>query len=108
MKAKTPTGLSPWAAGVWVALHERDDFAPHEDVAFERALRWFDVADRLLLEAADDAHGLKASQDAALTGLRFWRTLKFPSAGVARRPGRPAGDAWNKERALQAAAAGRR
>ena len=103
-------GLSAWAKGVKADLLGRNDFAPHELVCFERALTWFDLSDRLVLEAEGligrerDAK-LKAAGDAATTALRHWRTLKFvdPSRPE-RRPGRPSDTAWSAQRRAGGAA----
>ena len=95
-----PKDFSAWARGVWRELMRENDFMPHEVVTFARALRWFDLADALQLEAEGlsgrekDAK-LKAAGDASTTGLRFWRTLRFVDpAKPTRRSGRPPGKPW--------------
>ena len=97
---RSPSGLSRRSRALWTELHSANDFAAHEDDQLERALRWFDVAARLLREA-ETLNGplalvrLKAASDAATTGLRHWRTLKFVDpAKPSRRPGRPPGKPW--------------
>ena len=102
---RPPSGLSPRSRALWTELHSANDFAPHEDDQLERALRWYDVADRLLHEAEkldgrERGARLKAAGDAATTGLRHWRTLKFTDpAKPSRRPGRPPGTGWTPMRA---------
>jgi hypothetical protein len=97
---RSPSGLSRRSRALWTELHSANDFAPHEDDQLERALRWYDVADRLLHEAEkldgrERGARLKAAGDAATTGLRHWRTLKFVDpTKPARRPGRPSGKRW--------------
>jgi hypothetical protein len=99
-----PTGLSPGSAGVWAALTTGYAFAAPELELLERALRWFDRADGLCqaADAATDAREraglLKQGMDAATTGLRFWRQLRFTDGSLARRPGRPAGPDWSPKR----------
>jgi hypothetical protein len=99
-----PAGLSAWATGVWQELTARHHFEPHELVVFERALRWWDTSDLAATQAssataaAEVARLTKLSLDAATSALRHWRALKFPAAEGARRPGRPAGDAWSAKR----------
>jgi hypothetical protein len=95
--AACPPGLSTRNRTLWADLHVANDFAPHEDDQLGRALRWFDVADCLQREAGklkgpERIARLKSAGDAATTGLRHWRTLKFVDpAKPARRPGRPPG-----------------
>lgn len=107
---KIPKGLTAASLGIWDELTILHRFEPHELVAFERALRWFDRADGWLREA-DAAEGktavllVKMSMDASNCGLRYWRTLKFTDGTAARRPGRPTGDNWSLKRQLQAAKA---
>ena len=89
-----PAGLSEWAQSTWATLLADNAFAEFELVTFTRALRWWDVSDRLLAEAEalsgrDFDRELKSAADAATTALRFWRSLKFTSGAPARRPGRP-------------------
>jgi len=96
--------LSEKSAALWRRLMKRDSFELHERVALERALTWFDVSDRLALEA-DSAAGtaraalLKSSMDASTAGLRYWRQLKWidpsrPAVKLGRKPG----DAWSLKR----------
>src|SRR5215831_18643957 len=102
---RSPSGLSRRSRALWTELHSANDFAAHEDDQLERALRWYDVADRLLHEAEkldgrERAARLKAAGDAATTGLRHWRTLKFTDpAKPARRSERPSGKSWAQMRA---------
>ena len=103
-----PYGLSAWAAGVWGELTALHHFEQFELVAFERALRWFDLSDQWLTDAeaasgAERSRLVKQGMDAATSGLRFWRTLKFADDAAVRRPGRPSGDDWSAKRKLQAA-----
>jgi hypothetical protein len=107
MTTSAPKGLSVKSAAIWQELTEHHKFEAHERVAFERSLRWFDRSDVLLL-AADKAEPREAAQlfklamDAATSGLRFWRTLKFTDGTAARRPGRPSDADWSRKRQLQA------
>lgn len=84
------------------------DFADHEVVSFWRALEWFDRSDVAAAGAhaapdpAEAARHWKLATDAAQTGLRFWRTLKFPVPPGVRRPGRPAGADWSPARKAMA------
>jgi hypothetical protein len=101
---RPPAGLSKWARGVWNTLLTDNDFSDSELVAFTRALRWWDLSDKLLAEAASAGNGraqlTKLSLDAATSALRHWRTLKFTDpAKPTRRPGRPGGEAWSATRA---------
>lgn len=77
-------------------------------MTFERALTWFDLSDRWLAEAAgaagrERAQLAKQAMDAATSGLRFWRTLKFVDGSPARRPGRPSDTGWSAQRRMQKA-----
>ena len=103
-----PRGLSPTSAGIWRELTTLHRFEAHELVAFERALTWFDLSDQWLLDAAaaegrERAQLTKQAMDAATSGLRFWRTLKFVDGNQARRPGRPSDGDWSAKRKLQRA-----
>jgi len=97
---RPPSGLSRRSRALWTELHSANDFAAHEDDQLERALKWYDVADSLLREAErldgrERGARLKAAGDAATTGLRHWRTLKFVDpTRPTRRPGRPPGKPW--------------
>jgi len=96
---RPPSGLSPRSRALWTELHSANDFAAHEDDQLERALKWYDVADRLLCEAEklngrERSARLKAAGDAATTGLRHWRTLKFTDPARPVRLGRPPGRNW--------------
>jgi hypothetical protein len=100
---RPPAGLSKWARGVWSTLLADNDFSDSELVAFTRALRWWDLSDKLLAEAATAESGraqlTKLSLDAATSALRHWRVLKFTDpAKPTRRPGRPGGEAWSAQR----------
>lgn len=104
-----PAGMSEWAQGVWIELTKDNDFDGHEIVVFERALRWWDVSDDAAKRAtsatgAELARLTKLSLDASTAALRHWRALKFESASGAKRPGRPAGVNWSKERKAAASA----
>lgn len=93
---RPPAGLSKWARGVWTELLSDNVFAPHELMTFARALKWFDVSDRLLREAK-----VKAASDASTSALRLWRTLKFTDPSVpTRRPGRPPKSRWRADGGL--------
>jgi hypothetical protein len=95
-----PSGLSPWAVRTWTELLGLHEFAAHELVVFERALRWWDRSD-----AAADKGDMKLAMDANSSALRCWRTLRFPAPeGTTRRPGRPSGDGWNAQRRANGAA----
>jgi hypothetical protein len=96
-----PSGLSPWARGVWEELTRLHDFQEYELIPFERALRWWDASDAAMLDGKPSL-----AMDLANAALRHWKTLKFPPPPGARRPGRPSGENWSHER--QAAARGRR
>jgi len=83
-----PQGCSAWARRTWIELTTRLDFQDYELLALERALGWWDRSDAWLLEAASlegAAQGamVKRALDAAQTGLRFWRTLKFSTTDAA-------------------------
>jgi hypothetical protein len=102
---RPPAGLSKWARGVWNALLGDNDFTDSELIPFTRALRWWDLSDKLLAEAAtaggaqEQARLTKLSLDAATSALRHWRTLRFTDpAKPTRRPGRPGGDGWSAMR----------
>jgi hypothetical protein len=104
-----PKGLRPGSIRIWRTLTSAYDCADHELLALERALKWFDKADTWIVEAdaltgRAAAAKLKQAMDASTCGLRFWKTLKFRD-DLARRIGRPSGDAWSPKRKLQAAAA---
>jgi hypothetical protein len=84
--------LSKWARGVWTELLAENHFAPHELITFTRALRWFDISDRLLRDAK-----IKPAADASTSALRLWRMLKFTDPSVpTRRPGRPPKSHWDR------------
>ena len=109
-QSRPPDGLSRVSRRLWRELTDRHRFEPHELVAFERALGWWDKSDAWLLaseaaEGREQAQLVKQSLDAAQTALRYWRTLKFTDPSVPkRRPGRPAGDDWSPERRAMKAA----
>jgi hypothetical protein len=109
-RPRPPDGLSEWARGIWNGLHRRHTFEEHERLVLAAALEWWDRSTAWLLESEsasgrDKAQLRKAALDAAQSGLRFWRTLKFPASdGIPVRPGRPAGDAWSPVRRAGAAA----
>jgi hypothetical protein len=101
-----PKGLSKWARGVFTTLTAQHEFQDFELVAFERALRWWDVSDKAGVDAAAATGGeaarlSKLSIDASSAAVRHWRLLKF-TGGAVRRPGRPSGDAWSQHRKLAA------
>ena len=100
-----PAGLSPWARTTWRTLTQAHDFADHEIVVFERALRWWMASDAASTAAAEatgsELQRLTRRVDAATAALRHWRALKFPVPEGVRRPGRPSGDAWSAQRKLQ-------
>jgi hypothetical protein len=103
---RPPAGLSRWARGVWTRLLADNEFSDSELITFARALKWWDLSDKLLAEAATAGSGqaqaqlTKLSLDAATSALRHWKTLKFTDASKpARRPGRPSGDGWSPARA---------
>ena len=105
-----PAGLSRASQRVWQELTALHAFEPHELIAFDRALGWWDRSDTWLA-ASDKVEGRERSQlieqslDAGMAALRHWRTLKFLDPTVPkRRPGRPSGDDWSAQRkALKAA-----
>jgi hypothetical protein len=101
---KARSGLSATAQGIRRQLLEENDFAPHELVMLDVALRWSDISASLLRESEtltgrDRAARLKSAGDAATSALRHWRALKFQDpARPTRRPGRPSGDEWSAAR----------
>lgn len=103
MKQTAPKGLSRPSRRIWTELTCSHDFADHELVAFERALKWWDVSDTAFASAEEKsgrerAELMKLALDASNSALRHWRTLKFPTPAGVRRPGRPAGDNWSAHR----------
>lgn len=103
MKQPAPKGLSRASRRIWRELTLTHDFGAHELVAFERALKWWDVSDTAFADAEsrtgrERAELMKLSLDASNAALRCWRTLRFPAPIGARRPGRPAGNDWSAHR----------
>jgi hypothetical protein len=102
---RPPEGLNDWAKGVWADLHRLHVFERHEEIALERALRWWTTSDAWLRESEtagpkDQGRLVKQAVDASTQALRAWRGLKFPAAPgePARRPGRPSGPDWSPDR----------
>lgn len=95
-----PGGLSPQAKNLWTELHAANFFELHEEAALERALRWQDASDQLMVEAAalkgrERTARLRSAGDAAAVSLRYLRVLRFHDPSQpARRPGRPPGRPW--------------
>jgi hypothetical protein len=95
-----PSGLSRGARALWSELHASHVFEVHEELNFAHALKWLDLSDALLREAAklkgrERIARLKSAADAAATSLKFFRTLRFVDpARPARGPGRPPGKPW--------------
>jgi hypothetical protein len=89
-----PDGLSPQSGEVWTRLHGVYAFSEAEIVALTEHLHAQDRA--AVLEAAGQ---VKLSQGERTLAHRWWRGLKFTSAGnQQRRPGRPSGDGWSDKR----------
>ncbi len=106
-KSAIPRGLSTKSRALWHALTRDYDFEPHERLQLENALRWDDRSVELARQAevADDKQRLtKLAIDAASTSLRYWRILRFTDPSVPkRRPGRPSGNSWSRQRQTLAA-----
>ena len=89
-----PRGLSARSRRIWRELTALHAFGAHEQMAFRRALEWWDRSDAWLAASQlatgpDQGRLVKQSLDAAAAALRYWRTLKFIDPGEAtRRPGR--------------------
>jgi len=99
----SPKTLSAKSRKTWRELLAAHEFADHERIVLERALEWFDRSDAAAAQAtsadgAERARLEKLALDAATAGLRFWRSLKWPSPVGVRRPGRPSGAEWSRAR----------
>ena len=108
-KSPPPQRLSQQSRRIWRQLTALHRFEPHELIAFERALGWWDRSDEWLqaseaAEGREQARLVKQSLDAATAALRHWRVLKFVDpAAPARRPGRPSDSDWSRKRKAQVA-----
>jgi hypothetical protein len=102
-----PPGLSKRSLELWTELQAMYEFTVADEAILRRSLEAYDLHDELQAGArkvgrsSKDARSLLgAARDAALVGLRHWAALGFPKAdlGATRRPGRPSGDDWSRQR----------
>ena len=98
--------LSKRSQDLWEQLHGEYEFSSADEAVLHRSLEAYDLADALQASArsagvaSKEARAmLSASRDAASVALKHWQALGFGKADHgARRPGRPAGAHWSRQR----------
>ncbi len=102
-RPQPPADLSAKSQRLWRDLLEAHTFRRDELDVLEQSLRLADDADQLRAGGQ-----VKLALDCRNASLRFWRLLRFKDDEPARRPGRPSGDDWSRQRKAQAALGARR